>query len=100
MYNLFHMLSAQADAGSAQLSHQNEGDSGKEQEEGLQKFGSEFIAEKDSVYYQVTIPCQLSFGKILVEDNLNGNVKFFPEQGKHMQHESRLVIDVPPELSA
>lgn len=29
MYSLFHMLSAQADAGSAQLSHQN-GDSGKE----------------------------------------------------------------------
>lgn len=30
MSSLFHKLSAQADAGNAQLSHQNEGDSGKE----------------------------------------------------------------------
>lgn len=29
MYSLFHKLSAQADAGSAQLSQQSEGDSGK-----------------------------------------------------------------------
>lgn len=62
MYSLFDMWSAQADAGSAQVSHQNEGHSGEgkeeeEEEEGLQKFGSEFTAETDSVYYVITIPC-------------------------------------------
>lgn len=52
MYSLFHMLRAQAGAGGAQLSQQNEGDSDKEEEE----FGSDFTAENDSVSYQITNP--------------------------------------------
>lgn len=54
MYSLFHMLRAQAGAGGAQLSQQNEGDSGKEEEE--EEFGSDFTAENDSVSYQITNP--------------------------------------------
>lgn len=80
MYSLFHMLRAQAGAGGAQLSQQNEGDSGKEEEE----FGSDFTAENDTVSYQITNPHYLSFGKILVEVNLTGNAEFFPEQGKRV----------------
>lgn len=71
-----------------------------EEEEGLQQFGSGLSAEKHGVHAWITTPCQLSPRKILLEVNLRGNAKFFPEQGKHMYHCSRLVVDIAAELSA